>query len=286
MWLLLVAGVGLAAKGVIMDDNLLYLSFLALSALPLVLAVRRVCTARSAAKAEMVRCAFELERQARQGNTPSESQRAAIVAHHCVLAYLEEVLESCMHGGRATPIPMQDLRAYQNKMRMHNAPKVTGQSSIGLQGDVESLNMVPKDDMLMSAAGGLRGVTARGGLQLSATQPAFCYQCNKLLTFPTMRVSGRLKRVPEFCQYMVEVVLYKYGWQRDDQLRKAAVQAAEAKLLEGSRTGRFCLFCFSSVAALNVLLIGAPPSYSDLARITSVNLEPPLSRYHSTLLMQ
>lgn len=245
----------MTAKG-LGDGNLLYLSFLALAVAPLALSVWRIAAGRRAAKTEMVRHAFELERHARQCGAPRQAQRVDIVAHHVVLAYLEEVLETCVHGSRAAPTPMHALHAYQKRIRMQNASKIAGQSSVGLQGDVEAPNVVPKDDMLMSAAGGLRGVTARGGLRMSATQPAFCRQCKKMLTFPIMRVSRQLKRVSEFCQFMVEVVLYKYGWQADDYLRKESVRAAETKLREGARTGRFCLFHIGMVAALNVLLIG------------------------------
>lgn len=266
-----------------MDENLLYLCFLALAVLPLLLAVRQIASARRGAKTEMVRRAFELERHARQRSTPGQHQRAAVVAHHCVLSYLEEVLETCVYGTKPSPIPMHALHTY--KQRIQNASKVAGQGSVALQGDVESLQAVclaPRDDVLVSTADGLRGAKVQGGLNLTATQqtPEFYSQCEPSLLcgMPTMRVSGRLKNVRKFCEFIVEVVLYKYGWQGDEQLREASIQIAEAKLLESSRTGRFWCSHFGTVGACNVLCVGAfrqpltppPPKHTVLLIVSMV----------------
>ena len=65
----MLAGVGLAVQGLIVGNNWLYLCFLALVALPVLLAVWHIVDARLQAKTEMVRRIFELERHMRQRTT-------------------------------------------------------------------------------------------------------------------------------------------------------------------------------------------------------------------------
>jgi hypothetical protein len=256
-WMFVLVGAGMTVRGMMLHGDVVHASFLALALLPLLLATWHVANARHEAKAKMVRHAFELERHARQCGKPGEHQRMLIVTHHCILSYLEEVLETSVSGSSHCHIPMHALKEY--KQRIWNAPKVAGQGIVAPSGvDIESLRLRPKDDMLNSAAGGLRGVTVRGSVHLNSTQPAMSRLCDAvlLLCMPTMRVPGRLHCVREWCEYMVEVVLYKYGWQADDQLRTCSIEAAELKLLECSRAGRFWWYHCGTVTAFNLLIIG------------------------------
>lgn len=193
-------------KGLLVDDDLFQLCFLALVLLPLLFAVRHIANARRLAKTEMMRRAFELERHARQCGKPAQHQRAAVVAHHCILSFLEEILETCVYGSRPAPMPRHELHAYKQKLQKA--------SKVAEQRDIKSLRVCPKDEMLSSAAGGLRGSTMRGDaegtLSFFNTSPELYQQWDNLLAcvscMLTMRVSSRLQDIHKFVEYIVEVV--------------------------------------------------------------------------------
>ena len=177
-------GSALTARGIV-TEQYTHIAFCALALVPLLLGVYRVSKARHHAKLEMVRRAFENERSARQeGVTLEDDERTAVVAHHIVLSYLEEVLETCVYGTSATHIDR--MRAYErataNKNQNEAAAAADGQGQ--QEGEVNNANNAqkppsaapaqglnvekdinkPPAQILMSAAQGLRGNTKRGGL--------------------------------------------------------------------------------------------------------------------------
>lgn len=75
-----------------------------------------------------------------------------------------------------------------------------------------------------------------------------------------MRVGTRLQNVSKFCDQAVDVTMYKYGWQKDTDLRQASIVKAESKLREACRPGLRCFFSVGVVLMLNLLFIGAFPA--------------------------
>lgn len=256
----MLAGVGLAVQGLIVGNNWLYLCFLALVVLPVLLAIWHIVDARLQAKTEMVRRIFELERHMRQRTTPTARQRLSVVAHHSILAYMEEVLETCVSGTR--PSPMPSLHAY--KRRIQNVPAVENSMFPVSRGDVEAQRMCPKDDAMINAARGLKGETAGGSVHIDFGDPEIFGNCCSGIAcaLPTMRMPGRLRDAQHFCEYVIEVVLYKYGWQGDDKLRQESIQFTESQLREYSRMGRFWWYHFSCVVLFNFILAGGIGSLS------------------------
>lgn len=187
-WVLFIVGAALTARGVVYEQYF-HVAFCALFLLPFLLAVYRIAKARYHAKLEMVRRAFENERSARQENVIlDDDERTAVVTHHIVLSYLEEVLETCVYGASATH--MDRMHAYNrvaSKISQNEATTAaTGANGKGVEGNDadgaegrspnkpsegtaaglpgENEFDMPPAQILMSAARGLRGNTMRGGL--------------------------------------------------------------------------------------------------------------------------
>lgn len=267
-WIVFAIGAGLTARGAA-TGNYSHIAFCALALAPIFLAVYRIAKARHHAKHEMVRRAFENERNERQNKAAlDEEDRTAVVAHHIVLSYLEEVLETCVYG--TSQAPMGHMHAYESKSTKEDNTETPYEIQERAEGNRKIVGSAtggglefekPPAQILMSAARGLRGNTKRGGMNMMRTQNVCFSQIPTDLWcgLPVLRVGSRLRDISTFCAQSADVTMYKYGWHKDTDLRQAAVMKAETKLREAASPGHRWCFNVFIVALFNLFFIGARP---------------------------
>lgn len=187
-WLLLLAGAGLTAWGVTRGIYT-QAAFAALAVAPILYAMLRVSRARFRAKCEMVRRAYENERCGRQDprfTRLDEEDRTAIVAHHIVLAYLEEVLETCIYGERTLLVDSSaamdriaaghtaSLHRHGNNNNNNEREGPANPVALDAGPDRGTAAELAPAQSLMSAARGLRGSTGRGGMDTMGSDDPWC----------------------------------------------------------------------------------------------------------------